>query len=147
MTHLLGLTISSPFVAAVILLALPQRAKLLIRLVVDTGMGPGNGRRVLEHASATQVGIRSLSPEEAAARFVSRVRHPGHLDRGARPGGPVAGRLDHDPRIRLPVTTDPATATERWDSLSEEERAKVRASMGRRCGGRQRAEAPAQPTP
>ena len=37
---------------------------------------------------------------------------------------------------------------ERWDSLSEEERAKVRASMGRRCGGdRQRPDAPAAGTP
>ena len=36
---------------------------------------------------------------------------------------------------------------ERWDSLSEEERAKVRASMGRHCGGRHRQETPAAGTP
>jgi NADH-quinone oxidoreductase subunit M len=37
MTHLMSLTIFSPFVAALVLLALPQRAKLLIRLVSLAG--------------------------------------------------------------------------------------------------------------
>jgi NADH-quinone oxidoreductase subunit M len=37
MTHLLSLTIFSPFLAAVVLLALPQRAKLFIRLVSLAG--------------------------------------------------------------------------------------------------------------
>lgn len=36
---------------------------------------------------------------------------------------------------------------ERWDSLSEDERAKARAAMQRRCGGRERAETPAAGTP
>ena len=36
---------------------------------------------------------------------------------------------------------------ERWDSLSEEERAKARAAMQRRCGGRDRAQTPAEGTP